>query len=169
MLIHLNLGSNLEPRLEHLRRALDRLAASPQITIVGSSRIYETPPIELTDPAPGPFFNLCAALRTSLRPEKVLERTAAIEQELGRPPAGKGARRSRVIDIDLVLAEKETRSDPALRLPHPGLLVRSFFLWPLVEICPNAACPVTGLPVRFFLRRLVLPPILRTLPALSPR
>jgi 2-amino-4-hydroxy-6-hydroxymethyldihydropteridine diphosphokinase len=136
--------------------------------VVGSSRIYETPPVALTDPAAEPFFNLCVGIRTSLRPEKILERTQQIEQRLGRHPASKGAYISRTIDIDIVLAEHTVVDRPELRIPHPGLLTRSFFLWPLVEICPNASCPRTGVLLRSFLPRLVTPPILRTLPGCDP-
>jgi 2-amino-4-hydroxy-6-hydroxymethyldihydropteridine diphosphokinase len=167
MLMHLNLGSNVEPRRDFLSRALTAIAAVPQIHVVGSSRIYETPPVGLADQEADPFLNLCAGIRTSLRPEKVLQRTREIEEHLGRPASSKGARTSRSIDIDLVLAEDTVLDRPDLCLPHPGLLTRSFFLWPLVEICPNATCPKTGLPLKAFLPRQVLPPILRTLPGLE--
>ena len=62
------------------------------------------------------------------------------------------------------LARQLRAERPELRLPHPGLLTRSFFLWPLVEICPNASCPGTGHPLKAYLPRRVSPPILRTLP-----
>lgn len=167
MLIHLNLGSNIEVRSDFLRRALEAIAALPQVTLVGSSRIYETPPVGLEEAGPLPFLNLCAAIRTSLSPEKVIERTAEIEGLLGRPASSKGRRISRVIDIDIVLAEDAILVRPDLKIPHPGLVSRSFFLWPLVEICPNARCPERGLPLTAFLRSQVTPPILRTIQGFS--
>ncbi len=164
MLIHLNIGGNIEPREAFLHQALTGIAAVPQIHVVGSSRMYETPPVGLTDTDAGPFLNLCAGLRTSLTPAQVLQQTLQIEQRLGRPASSKGAYTSRVIDIDMVLAEDTVVNRPELRLPHPGLFTRSFFLWPLLEIFPNATCPRTGLPLRAFLPCQVTPPILRTLP-----
>ena len=165
MLIHLNLGSNVEPRQDHLRRALAEIAALPQVSIVGCSRIYETAPAGMSEPGAGPFYNMGVAVRTSLMAQTLLERTQAIERRLGRPAASKGRKVSRTIDIDIVLAEDLVLHEPALTLPHPELATRSFFLWPLLEISPNASSPHSRRPLRLLLVRRVDPPILATHPA----
>jgi 2-amino-4-hydroxy-6-hydroxymethyldihydropteridine diphosphokinase len=163
VLIHVNLGSNIEPRRSCLRSALVLIGETPGLTVAGTSRLYETDAIEMSENAAGPFFNVCAALRTSLSPEKILQRTQDIECRLGRPQSRTRGHTSRVIDIDLVLAEERVLSRPDLCIPHPALVTRSFFLWPLVEICPNAVWPATGLLLRRYLSRRVTPPIRRTL------
>jgi 2-amino-4-hydroxy-6-hydroxymethyldihydropteridine diphosphokinase len=168
MLIYLNLGSNVEPRQEYLRRALEAISRGSEITLARSSRLYETPAIGLSEANAPPFLNLCAGIRTSLTPQKILQRAQEIERELGRAESTKGKRLSRTIDIDIVLAEDMVIERPDLTIPHPGLLTRSFFLWPLIEICPSASWPPTRLPLRRLLLGGVEPPILRTLPGLGP-
>ena len=101
MLFHLNLGSNIEPRQEHLRGALALIEKIPGVSVVGCSRIYATPAVDMTAPA-GPFLNCCAAVRTSLRADRLLARLKEIELLMGRPAASKGACVSRTIDIDIV-------------------------------------------------------------------
>ena len=167
MLFHLNLGSNIEPRQEHLRGALALIEKIPGVSVVGCSRIYATPAVDMTAPA-GPFLNCCAAVRTSLRADRLLARLKEIELLMGRPAASKGACVSRTIDIDIVLAERLVVESPELTIPRPALARRSFFLWPLLEICPGAADPRTGRPLRRFLAAEVVPPILETLPAPLP-
>lgn len=170
MLIHLNLGSNVEPRRSNLEQALNLLEETPQITLMGCSRIYETPAIGMIDADAGAFYNMCVSVRTSFMALNLLERTQQIELAVGRPATIKGKTTtgkslSRVIDIDIVLAEDLRLTDDNLTIPHPGLFTRSFFLWPLLEICPNACCPRSRVPLKTFLTGAVSPPILRTLPA----
>ena len=43
----------------------------------------------------------------------------------------------RIIDIDIILIENETRNDEALTLPHPRFLERAFVMVPLLDIFPN--------------------------------
>ena len=150
MLFHLNLGSNIEPRQEHLRGALVLIEQIPRVAVTGCSRIYATAAVDMSEPA-GPFLNCCAAVRTPLRAEALLERLKEIERLMGRPAASKNACVSRIIDIDIVLAEHLVLESPELTIPHPELARRSFFLWPLLELCPGAADPRTGRPLRRFL------------------
>ena len=164
MLVHLNLGSNIEPRREYLSQAVEKIGRIPKVTLMGSSRIYETEALGLQDANALPFYNTCLVVRTPLKLEKLLGDLERIESELGRPPESKRKRRSRTVDIDIVLAEDAALDTPRLKVPHPGLFRRSFFLWPLLEICPNASCPRREYPLKVFLPQVVRPPILRTLP-----
>lgn len=163
MLLHLNLGSNMAPRRDHIMRAIGLLADTRDVTIAGCSRIYESPAVGLAEPA-GPFYNICVALRTSLGAHKILQRAQDIEVRVGRSPAEKGRALARVIDIDLVLADQLVLDTPELTLPHPGLPWRSFFLWPLLEINPGARDPRNGVALRHHAQTAVSPPILGTHP-----
>ena len=166
MQVYLNLGSNVEVREHYLSEALKHIHSLPSSKIMGISRLYETPAVELEEDNPKPFLNMCVALRTSLRFPELLKKLQEIEEELGRNPKDRGKARSRPIDIDIVSAEHRIVEKPELKVPHPRLTDRSFFLWPLLEICPNACDPKTGLPLRHFLLS-AYPPIARILPALK--
>jgi len=161
--VHLVLGSNIEPREENLAGALRRIRALPSLKVVGVSRIYETAAVDLEEDDPLPFLNLAVLVQTSIALQDLLKRLQGIEEELGRRPEDRSKRRSRPIDIDIVLASRKVVDEPDLKVPHPGLPERSFFLWPLVEISPNAVDPLTGTPLRHFLLS-AHPPILNTLP-----
>ena len=166
MLLHLILGSNIEPKQEHLKQAAFLIDAIPHASIMGCSRIYETPAIEMAGDS-AHFLNLCIALRTSLKAQEIFTLTSEIEVKMGRSQSSKGTHRPRLIDIDLVLAESLILNLPELQIPHPGLLTRSFFLWPLLEICPGASDPRTKQALKYLLPGEVSPPILRTFPGFN--
>lgn len=165
MLAYINLGANISPRLSYLEQAAARIGGLTRCKIIGQSRIYETPAVHLTTPRPSPFYNLCMALKIRSPVRTLLEKLQAIEEALGRPKADKGRHRARVIDLDIVLSESLILDEPDLVIPHPGLTTRSFFLWPLLEICPGAVDPRTETPLKSYLSRPVPPPILRVFPA----
>lgn len=167
MLVHINLGSNVEPRVDHLREALRAIRKLPRTKVIGASRLYHTEAVGVDEPDPSPFLNMCASLRTALTVRELFAALQELEARLGRDPATKGTKRSRTIDIDLCLAKDLVIQEPDLVVPHPKLLERSFFLWPLVEICPNAVYPPTKTPLRAFLQAPCRPPILRTLPSFT--
>ena len=140
---YLSLGSNVDDREAHLRRALE-LLASEETRVVRTSSLYETEPQELRH-QPW-FFNLVAEIETRLFPMQLLVRAQKIEKELGRKrivPKG-----PRTIDIDIVLYGSFVVDTPQLRIPHPGLQDRRFVLEPLAELAPDLRHPVTRRSVR---------------------
>ena len=64
----------------------------------------------------------------------------ALEVQLGRiPPSVRwGPRR---IDLDLLLFGQMRLQTPELTLPHPGVVSRSFVLYPLYEVAPELHIP----------------------------
>jgi 2-amino-4-hydroxy-6-hydroxymethyldihydropteridine diphosphokinase len=142
--VYLSLGSNLGDREANLRAALERL--HPQRV----SPIYETEPVDYTEQPL--FLNLVAELETSLTPRELLERTQAIERELGRVrgiPKG-----PRTLDIDILFYGDAVVREPDLEIPHPRLHERRFVLEPLADLAPGLRHPVTELTVREMLARL---------------
>src|SRR5581483_9174819 len=101
---YIALGSNLGDRLSYLRAAAQTLAAQPEITVTGKSRVYETVPIG--DQA-GPEFFLNAVLRleTSLAPRALLDLLLEIERRQGRERAVHWG--PRTLDLDLLLYAAE--------------------------------------------------------------
>ena len=58
----------------------------------------------------------------------------------------------RVIDVDIIIYDGETRNTEELRLPHPAFSERSFVLRPLLDVSDNGT--VLGFDVRAALERL---------------
>ena len=134
------LGSNLGDREATLRRGLAGLAATPGMSLVAVSRLFETEPV---GPPQGPYLNASAALDTTLSARALLARLLAIEAEVGRT---RGAERfaPRTLDLDLLLFGEESIDEPDLVVPHPRLVERAFVLEPLAEIAGELRHPWLG-------------------------
>jgi 2-amino-4-hydroxy-6-hydroxymethyldihydropteridine diphosphokinase len=135
---YIALGSNLHQPIRQVQRALGELAKLDATRLVMQSSLYLSAPLGPQDqPA---FINAVAGLLTQLRIVDLLAQLQAIEHRMGRrtPVQHWGPR---IIDLD-VLMHGESRSDtPELKLPHPGLMVRSFVLVPLAEMAPQLVLP----------------------------
>jgi 2-amino-4-hydroxy-6-hydroxymethyldihydropteridine diphosphokinase len=135
------LGSNLDDPARQVERAFAALADIPGARLVLRSRLWRTRPMGPKDQPD--FINAAAGLLTTLDARALLDALAGIERRLGRvPPAVRWG--PRIIDLDLLLAGDETRDEPGLTLPHPGLHQRNFVLYPLEEIAADAWVPGHG-------------------------
>jgi GTP cyclohydrolase-4 len=134
-LVFLGLGSNLGDRAEHLRAALQELAAAFQVERVSS--IYETVPQLVADQPR--YYNLVCAGRTQLAPRDLLRFLKNLERRLGRTPTYRYGPRE--IDLDLLLYGDEIITTPDLVIPHPRMAERGFVLIPLAEIAPERVHP----------------------------
>lgn len=135
--IYLLLGSNLNNPLHQLTVA-KQLLASQAGEIVRMSAIYRT--AAWGKPDQPDFFNQAVELDTELEPLRLLEKTSAIEQQMGRVRHEKNG--PRIIDIDLLLYRTLTCSTDKLAVPHPTLHVRRFTLTPLADIASEVTHPV---------------------------
>ncbi len=133
------LGSNLGDRLSHMDKALQRLSELVGV-LQCQSAIYETAAWGKTD-QPG-FLNMAVILNTRLTPQQVLSSILGIEREMGRQRDVKWGERT--IDIDILMYDNVTVSDPDLVIPHPEMHKRRFALVPLHEIAPDALHPTIG-------------------------
>ena len=138
--VFIAIGSNIEPT-RHIPLAIDRLRALPETELLAVSGWYRTRPWGIEDQPE--FVNLAAGLETGLTPATLLAETQAIERDLGRVRELRNG--PRTIDLDLLLFGDLILDEPALRLPHPGLIERDFMLIPLIEIAPDAIHPALGL------------------------
>lgn len=155
--VYLGLGSNVGDRLATLRAAVDRLSAGGEISVVSTSRLYETEPWE---DEPGRtigerawHLNCVVAVETNLEPRVLLERVHAVEDALGRTRAGgtPEARRftPRTVDIDILFYGERVISVPdELHVPHLLLHERAFVLRPLAEVAPDLRHPTLYRTVR---------------------
>jgi 2-amino-4-hydroxy-6-hydroxymethyldihydropteridine diphosphokinase len=72
----------------------------------------------------------------------LLEALLDIERRMGRERHERWG--PRVIDLDLIWMVGATLAEPGLTLPHPGVSMRNFVLYPLDEIAPTLDIPGHG-------------------------
>lgn len=136
---YVGLGANLGDREATLRKAVELLAAEPEIDVLAVSSFRETDPVGyLEQPR---FLNGAVALETSLPPRELLERLLAVERRLGRVRREGPRFGPRTIDLDVLLYGAETIDEPGLTVPHPRLAERRFALEPLRELDPELTLP----------------------------
>lgn len=125
------LGSNMEPRLEHLDRAQEALCSLPQTRLAAEGGTDETEPVDVPAEFAGlRFLNRILVMDTDLPPAEFSRRMHGIEAALGRV-RGDMRNAPRTIDIDMIDYEGVRSSDPELTLPHPRAKSRAFVMEPL--------------------------------------
>lgn len=137
----ISLGSNLGDRRSLLVDAAREIAASPQLTDLRLSRLFETPPIG----GPGgqhPFLNAVATLTTSLGANELLLRLQSIERRLGRTREERWA--ARTVDLDVVLYGSRIGQRHELTVPHPRFAARMFVLVPALDVAATWSDPRCG-------------------------
>lgn len=139
----IGIGSNIEPRKQHIDSALEHLAKHNQITIVKQSSIYETAPVDYTEQ--DLFLNMVVKVETSLQSLDLLAYCQEIEKKLGRDRDTEQIEKGpRTMDLDILLFNDENRDLDILRIPHPRMHERAFVLVPLHEIAPDKVLPTSG-------------------------
>lgn len=129
---YLGIGSNLGERLGHLQLAVDQLATTDGVTVVGVSPVYETDPVG--GPEQPDFLNAVVAVDTVLDAHELLRVAQAIETEAERVRTVRWG--PRTLDVDVLLVGDERIDDPDLVVPHPRLAERAFVLVPLADLDP---------------------------------
>ena len=130
------LGANLGRPEAALRRGLWSLG----LPVLAVSSLYESLPVETSIAQPN-YLNAVAILLVpeAMPPRALLDRLLGTEAALGRVRAP--GKPPRTLDLDLLLFGDREMDDPALVLPHPGLLRRRFVLEPLLEVRPAQRLP----------------------------
>jgi len=140
---YIGLGSNIEPRHEHLKAALELLCDHEEIKLTKQSSIYETEPVDYLDQAQ--FLNMVVEVETTLTNLELLASCQKIEAKLGRDRAAQEVDKGpRTMDLDILLFNNENRDLDILRIPHPRMHERAFVLIPLQEIAPDRVLPTSG-------------------------
>lgn len=134
------LGTNIEPREQHLNGALELLAKHKSIEIKKRSSIYQTVPVGYTEQPD--FLNMTIEIDTPLEALYLLDVCQEIEQQLGRERTIRYG--PRTIDLDIIVYNQEDRESERLILPHPRMHERAFVLVPLMEILPHLLIPKIG-------------------------
>ncbi len=137
MICYLGLGSNLGDRKGYIDRAISRLAANPNISMLKSSSIIETSAFGKIDQPD--FLNCVIKIDTALLPDELLQLCLKIEKSLGRIRTEVWG--PRTIDIDILFYGNIIIDTVDLQIPHPGIRKRKFVLKSLLELCPEHLHP----------------------------
>ncbi|MDE7381173.1 MAG: 2-amino-4-hydroxy-6-hydroxymethyldihydropteridine diphosphokinase [Muribaculaceae bacterium] len=143
MYAFINIGSNLGNRRLNLSKAI--AAIEKRIGYFELSHTLETHPWGyISDKM---FLNVGIAFQTEMTPEELLDTLQEIEKELNKNPhrADNGGYQDREIDIDIIALDRMEIDTERLKVPHPHLEERIFFLQPMAELAPDWTHPRTGL------------------------
>jgi 2-amino-4-hydroxy-6-hydroxymethyldihydropteridine diphosphokinase len=155
---YIGLGANIGDAQATLTAAVHALAALPDASVAGVSRLYLTAPVEVTDQPD--FHNAVVALDVTATPGAatgpiaLLLALKSIERAFGRQDRFRYGPRE--LDLDLLIFGDERMSverpeagrspDPAkaeklLEVPHPEAGRRLFVLAPLSDLAPDLVPP----------------------------
>ncbi len=132
---YVGLGSNIEPRIRFLIRAVHGLANQESIQVNAVSPVFSSEALTLGEEEQPDFLNAVIRVQTTLNPVSLLDACLRIERDLGRERALE-AWAPRTIDLDLLLYENEVINSKSLTVPHPRMSDRLFVLLPLSEVWP---------------------------------
>ena len=144
MIAWIGIGANLGDAQGNVLDALARLARMGGSTLLHTSSLYRTTPI---DSSGDDYINAVACLDTSLAAHDLLAALQDIEQAHGRERPYHNA--PRTLDLDLLLYGDDIIASPTLTVPNPRMHERAFVLQPLLEIAPDIVIPGHG-PARNF-------------------
>ena len=134
--IFLGLGTNQGDRQTNLETVVKALP--PDVAVLQSSPVYQTPPWGYADQPD--FLNQVLLAETTLSPLALLRYVKQIEEKIGRKKTFRWGPRE--IDIDILDYGGQVHELDGLTLPHPRMHHRAFVLVPLADIAPRWNHPV---------------------------
>ena len=171
---YIGLGANVGNAAATLADAVGALAALPDATLRGVSRLYLTAPVGVTDQSD--FHNAVVALDVPAGPDlatgalALLSALKGLERDFGRRRRRRWGPRE--LDLDLLVfgrarlsverppvarsIDGATDPDKAVRhleVPHPAAVTRLFVLAPLADLAPGLVPPGWGTSVETARRR----------------
>ena len=140
MRAYIGLGSNLADPIEQVKMAINNLQSLSDSQLVTWSSLYASPPMGPQDQPD--YINAVAERETALTAHQLLDALQAIEQQQGR--IRKRHWGERTLDLDVLIYGQNEIDDARLQIPHPGIALRAFVLYPLAEIAPDLKIPNVG-------------------------
>ncbi len=138
---YVGIGSNLQSPRDRVLEAIERMSTLDATRVVLRSQLYLTRPLGPQDQPD--FVNAAVGLLTQLSARELLSELLGIERSMGRDRHERWG--PRVIDLDLLWMIDSTIDEPGLTVPHPGVSMRNFVLYPLADIAPTIKIPRVGL------------------------
>lgn len=139
VIAYIGIGANLGDARANVADAFARLQSLPGCTLMATSSLYRTAPI---DAGGDDYINAVARIATTLDAHALLAALHGIEQAHGRERPYRNA--PRTLDLDLLLYGDAIIDSPALSVPHPRMTERAFVLVPLLELAPALHLPGRG-------------------------
>ena len=134
---YIALGANLGDAATTLEQAIQSINAVPQCSVIKTSSLYKTAPLEMLRgyDAGGDYINAVVEVTTTLPAPILLQQLQQLEQAAGRHRPYNNA--PRTLDLDLLLYGSGSIGSANLTVPHPRMWQRAFVLVPLAEIAPE--------------------------------
>ena len=138
---YIALGSNLHFPFQQIRKAYKLLCTEKNLHHCRCSSLYRSKAMSLRKNKIQPdYINAVVSFQTDVSPSMLLVLTQRIERIMGRD--SRAAKWSpRIIDLDILSMKGIIVKSFSLTLPHPGLMTRSFVIFPLAEIAPKMILP----------------------------
>jgi 2-amino-4-hydroxy-6-hydroxymethyldihydropteridine diphosphokinase len=140
--VFLSLGSNLGDRLAYLKAVVAALGQGPRMRVTGTSKVYETVPVEVEEEQPD-YLNCVVELECGVLAIELLRYCQGIEAALGRERGEAGEKAPRRVDIDVLLFGEKIIAEPELLVPHTGV-TRAFNLRGLADLDVDLYIPGCG-------------------------
>ncbi len=134
------IGSNLGTPSLRVLEAFERLTAWSAVASLRRSQLYRSVP--MGPPDQPQYVNAAAGFLTQLGARELLAGLLGIEQAMGRDRRARWG--PRIIDLDLLWLVDAAIDEPGLTVPHPGVSMRNFVLYPLNDIAPALNIPGLG-------------------------
>ncbi len=136
--VYIGLGSNLADPAGQVSRALKSISEFENSHLHSCSSLYVSKPMGPQDQAD--YVNAVLCLHSTLPALQLLSMLQEVEQQHGRE------RKSnrwgpRTLDLDILLYGEDIIDLPNLVVPHYGMKLREFVLYPLHEISPDLRLP----------------------------
>lgn len=131
-IVYANIGSNLGDRRALIEEALRCIGNKFGYYCI--SGFVESEPWGFD--STNRFLNVGIAFKTDMHPEKVLDILQEIEKSVSDVSHrdGQGNYKDRELDIDIMAIDEMKYDTPRLKVPHPHLLEREFFMCPLRDL-----------------------------------
>ncbi|MDG1733532.1 MAG: 2-amino-4-hydroxy-6-hydroxymethyldihydropteridine diphosphokinase [Thalassotalea sp.] len=136
--VYIGLGSNLDKPAQQLQDAVSSLKKLPKSNFQQVSSLFASKPMGPQDQPD--YMNAVACIKTELSPIELLDQLQKIELSFGRIRKDErwGAR---VLDLDILLIDDLVIESERLTVPHYGMKVREFVIYPLAQITQDLMLP----------------------------
>jgi len=156
-MIFLGIGSNLKSsfgdRFKNIELAISFLQEQ-KVKIIKQSSFYES--LSYPDKNNPKFINVVISIESNLKATDLMSMLISIEKRLERKRGKKND--PRTCDMDIIDYEGKImnfkHNDIELTIPHKGIILRDFVLYPLKEIYPNWRHPVTKKNINILIKEL---------------
>jgi deoxyguanosine kinase len=139
----LSIGSNIEPRAQHLKDAVRELKKHVEVKAVSS--LYQSEAVGFEGDA---FLNAAVWIVTDVSALEVMKILQQIENKGGRVRSSEPSYTSRTIDLDVIFYAQQVLITPELIVPHPRFSFRNFVLMPIEEIASSWLDPISQKTIR---------------------